>query len=169
MTRKVPLEWPATRLENGWAPQGVAFEPSAFRQHECERSRLARTTNHAQILKRQRGLSVNQVPSGSAGSSPALCTTSVCVQPPHQPFARSVRSSMVEPCGATAQTWVRFPSAALCSIAWEANLAKALRSSRGDVGSKPTPGTDILHSWGQALPSRHRSVARGAGGSGPLG
>jgi hypothetical protein len=30
--RKGPLEWPATRLENGWAPQGVAFEPSAFRQ-----------------------------------------------------------------------------------------------------------------------------------------
>ena len=36
--RKVPLEWPAPRLENGWAPQGVAFEPSAFRQHRCGRS-----------------------------------------------------------------------------------------------------------------------------------
>ena len=38
MTRKVPLEWPAPRLENGRAPQGVAFEPSAFRQHGCGRS-----------------------------------------------------------------------------------------------------------------------------------
>ena len=37
--RKVPLEWPATRLENGWAPQGVAFEPSAFRQHGNGRPR----------------------------------------------------------------------------------------------------------------------------------
>jgi 5-methylcytosine-specific restriction endonuclease McrA len=36
---KAPLEWPATRLENGWAPQGVAFEPSAFRQTRCGRSR----------------------------------------------------------------------------------------------------------------------------------
>ena len=32
VSRKAPLEWPATRLENGWAPQGAAFEPSAFRQ-----------------------------------------------------------------------------------------------------------------------------------------
>src|SRR5262245_26261598 len=62
--------------------------------------KVARTNpnKHAQILKRQRGLIVDQVPSGSAGSSPALCT--------------SVRSSMAEPCVANAQTWVRSPSAA---------------------------------------------------------
>ena len=112
-TRKVPLEWPATRLENGWAPQGVAFEPSAFRQHGCGRSHDRPPPAHAQILKRQRGLTVNQVPSGFAGSSPALCT--------------SVRSSMAEPCVAHAQTWVRFPSAAPIVFAWEANLVKAPR------------------------------------------
>ena len=79
-SRKVPLEWPATRLENGWAPQGVAFEPSTFRQQGCGRLQwIARTNRHprAQILKRQRGLTVNQVPSGSAGSSPALCTNTI--------------------------------------------------------------------------------------------
>ena len=110
--RKVPLEWPATRLENGWAPQGVAFEPSAFRQHRCGRSRVARTINHAQILKRQRGLAVNRVPLASQ------VRVLLCAR---------VRSSMAEPCGATAQTRVRFLSAAPMPFAWEANLVKVPR------------------------------------------
>ena len=58
----------------------------------------APATKSAQILKRQRGLTVDQVPMCFAGSSPALCT--------------SARSSMAEPCVASAQTWVRFLSAA---------------------------------------------------------
>src|SRR5215467_10718131 len=44
--RKVPLEWPATRLENGWAPQGVAFDPSTFHQHGCGRLQVARVNSH---------------------------------------------------------------------------------------------------------------------------
>jgi hypothetical protein len=40
-------------------------------------------------------------------------------------------------------------------FAWEANLVKAPRRSRGEVGSKPTPGT--IYSRGSD-PSRHRSV-----------
>src|SRR4029453_1623600 len=44
--RKVPLEWPATRLENGWAPQGVAFEPSAFRQNQGRAASLSPAPLH---------------------------------------------------------------------------------------------------------------------------
>jgi hypothetical protein len=73
----------------------VAFEPSAFRQHRCGQSQDRPHPLDAQILKRQRGLTVNQVPSGSAGSSPALCTNTT-----------SVRSST---CAASAQTWGSIP------------------------------------------------------------
>jgi hypothetical protein len=69
----------------------------------CGRSRDCPYESLAQILKWQRGLAVNQVPSGFAGSSPALCTIL---------STSSSRSSMAEPRGATAKTWVRFPPAA---------------------------------------------------------
>ena len=71
---------------------------------------------HAQILKRQRGMLVNQVPSGSAGLSPALCTNTK---------------------GSVAQWWSR--ALPVCRhgfdsrrphqspFAWEANLVKAPR------------------------------------------
>jgi hypothetical protein len=53
---------------------------------------------------------------------------------------------MAEPRVAHAQTRVRFPPAApllFCAFAraWEADLVTAPRRSRGEVGSKPTPGT----------------------------
>jgi hypothetical protein len=177
--RKAPLEWPATRFEHGWAPQGVAFEPSAFRQHGCGRSRSrphrltrggaaarrvhnpeaagaspAPATSTAQILKRQRGLIVDQVPSGFAGSSPALCTrlggghwavrcrrflsTAHCLQP--IAFSPSVRRSMAEPCVAHAQTRVRFPSAAppLLARSRHANPARHGSGSRKVLAPAPT-------------------------------
>jgi hypothetical protein len=64
-----------------WRSNG---QPSANRGASDRKVARINPSKYAQILKRQRGLTVGQVPSGSAGSSPALCT--------------SVRSSMAEPC-----------------------------------------------------------------------
>jgi hypothetical protein len=159
--RKAPLEWPAPRLENGWAPQGVAFEPSAFRQYRCGRSQgrphhstrggaeaarrahnpeaagasPAPATSFAQILKRQRGLTV----SGAFGlrrfesRSVHHFWKSASLAQWQSRASPSCRRRAAH----DAQTWVRLPSAApflFCAqpphqpcarFAWEANLVKA--------------------------------------------
>lgn len=77
------------------------------------------------------------VPSPAGPRAGAMMTTSGC-------------SSVAEPCSATAQARVQLSPAAPPPIAWEANLVKAPRRRRGEVGSKPTPGTSTPSSTGKA-------------------
>jgi hypothetical protein len=130
-------------------PQGQRFEPSAFRQ--CR---------HAQVPKRSKGARCKCVGLRIyAGSNPALSTNLRCAAAmvarrslgeggashPVASYGRQANlADVIQRQNASAPSRsCGFESRRPLQLARKADLVTAPRRNRGEVGSKPTPGTSL--------------------------